>query len=925
MRINCSLHQGYAVFLRCILVAWALTLAGCQPDAGRSMERVKAFRAKGDNASAAIEIKDALKHHTNNPDLYFLAGEVLADLGDLPNAEHSLRRALENGRPADQVRPILGRVLLDMEKYPEALKALRVDPNSATAAEITALRGRAYLGEREFSKARTEFQTSLDMRPSAAAKLGLAQVARAENDRAAAERLIAEVIEAEPKNLDALLLRAEHLRMDGRLDDAVAAYRQALKLEHDNVVAITELATLELARDRIDVAQPLLKQVEKLAPESPRLRFAKALLGFKQKRNEEAIAELQPLLDAIPTNAPGLLLMGMLQYAAGRYDLAQSAIASYLQRFPGDLAARRMLAATLLAKGQPHLAVNVLAPFIASTQDVGVLALAADGFRQVGRLSRARALLQRAIGLAPKSPELHTSLALTDLASGARQRAITGLETAIALGPADSRADEALIMVLLGQNQIDRAEKVASALGQRMPESSQTYVLQGAVLLAKKDFSKARESLDRALKLDPVNLQAAEALADVDAVEQKPDRRRERIETILKKDPRHLGALLALARLDLTQGRQAQSVATIRRVLSEHPYSGNALLMLADAQFRQGQVAEAVISTRQAHELHPFDARAIATLGEALLAAGDKQSAITALARLPKLQPEVVSGYLRLAAAYMAADDTKSATATVLSALEKEPQDLGARALLADIYLQVGDLDRAQMLAARTQQDLPKSALGYRMEGDVLLARKDYAGALEAYGKAAALQTSGALIVRMHQAQNAGRGGASDSALRAWIAKNPDDIDARFYLGDTFSHAGRYKEAAEQYTEVSRRLPNSARALNNLAWALHGSGDKRALQYARQAVGLAPASPAAIDTLGWIMVEQGNLGEGVPALMKAVTQDGNNPEIRYHLVKALLKIGDNGRAKAELDTLLRSNKPFPQLAEARELAARLGP
>jgi putative PEP-CTERM system TPR-repeat lipoprotein len=909
-----------------VAVAIVLALNGCSDSPERVAERIKAYRAQGDNASAAIEIKSALENYPNNPELFLLAGQVLSDLGDLPNAEQALRRALEYGSPRAGVTPLLARVLLETEQYPEALKVLTPEGKAAPAPDpdLMILRGRAYLGLGSLLEARTEFHVSQNARPSPAAKLGLAQVAMADNDPAAAERLVAEVLEADPKSAAALTQRAEFLRRGGRLDEAAAAYQQAIKLEPDNAVALTELATLEVTRDRLDVAQPLLQRAEKLTPYGPRLRFAKALLAYREKRNPDAIKELGMLLLAIPKHGPGLMLTGMVQYAEGNYELAQIAFVNYLQRFPRDVGARRLLAATLLTKGQPHLAANILAPVIVTTTDVGLLGLAADAYRLMGRFKEARAALERAMKLAPQDPGLLTNLALVDLASGARARAVTGLESAIALAPKDSRADEALIMILLGQNQVDHAEQIATALEKRLPDSPSTHVLRAAVQIVKKDWPRARASLERSLQLDPRNLQAVDALADVDAGEQKQDRRRERIEAILKKDEKHVGALLALARLELADGSHDKGVATIRRALSGHPQSGNALLMLADTQFRRGQTGEAVISARQAHDLHPFDTRAIAILAEAQMAVGDRQGAIVTLTKLTTLQPTMVSGYLRLAAAQVATGDAKGAAATVLAALKSEPQDRGAQALLADIYLAAGDLERAQALGSQVQQEDPKAALGYRIEGEVLLARKDYARALDAFKKAAAIQMNGALLVRMHRAQSAGTGrSAGAGVLRSWVEKNSEDVETRFYLAEVLSGAGSHREAVEQYREILRREPNSARALNDLAWSLHASGDKRALEYARQAVALVPNNAAVVDTLGWILVEQGNVGEGVPALLKAVELNGSVPEIRYHLVQALLRIGDNGRAKKELDTLLRSNKDFPQLAEARLLAAKL--
>jgi putative PEP-CTERM system TPR-repeat lipoprotein len=692
-----------------------------------------------------------------------------------------------------------------------------------------------------------------------------------------------------------------------------------------DVAAVASLATLELNRDRIDVAEPLVQSAEKISRHSPRVMFAKGLLAFKTKRYEDAIAGLSDLLQVMPNHLPTLHLMGRVQYAAGRYDRAQLAFVAYLKRLPSDLQVNRMLAAALLAKGQPHLAANVVAPFVRSTTDVGILTVAADAYRQTGRFRESRGLLLRAIKLAPADPALHTSLALTDLASGARQRGLVSLETAIALGPKNSRADEALIMVLLGAGKVEEAGRAADALERRLPDLSSTHVLKAVVLFSRKDLAAARKSLDRALELDPQNLDAVQILADVDAAEQKPDRRREQIQAILKKNPKHLGGLLALARLDLAQGRHEEGVAVIRRALTEHPQSANALLMLADAQFRHGHLGEAVISARQASELHPYDTRAIAVLAEAQMAMGDRPGAIVTLGKLPALQPDVAQAYLRLAAAQLAAGDTKAAAATVLAALEKEPKHRPSQALLADIYLRAGELDRMQALAAQLLKDEPSDALGHRIEGEVLLARKDYPRALAAFKRAAAIQNSGALLVRIHHAQSAGGVAASDSALRVWVAAHPEDLDTRFYLADMTGRAGRHREAAKELREILRRAPNSARALNDLAWALHASGDKEALAYARQAATLAPTSAASADTLGWILVQQGNVVEGLPALLKAVSLDENDPEIRYHLVHALLKIGDNRRAKDELRKVLAAGKPFPQLAEAQQLAGKLGP
>jgi Flp pilus assembly protein TadD len=82
---------------------------------------------------------------------------------------------------------------------------------------------------------------------------------------------------------------------------------------------------------------------------------------------------------------------------------------------------------------------------------------------------------------------------------------------------------------------------------------------------------------------------------------------------------------------------------------------------------------------------------------------------------------------------------------------------------------------------------------------------------------------------------------------------------------------------------------------------------------------LAPNSPAIIDTLGWMLTEQGNVARGLPLLQKAASLAPAAPEIRYHLAFALNKSGDKVSARKELDKLLSDNKVFPQLDDAKAL------
>jgi Flp pilus assembly protein TadD len=122
---------------------------------------------------------------------------------------------------------------------------------------------------------------------------------------------------------------------------------------------------------------------------------------------------------------------------------------------------------------------------------------------------------------------------------------------------------------------------------------------------------------------------------------------------------------------------------------------------------------------------------------------------------------------------------------------------------------------------------------------------------------------------------------------------------------------------------ILKQNPNNAVALNNLAWAYQQEKDPRALATAEQAFKGAGDNPGVMDTLGWMLAEQGNTTRALPLLQKASGMAPNSPEIRYHLAVTLNKSGDKQGARKELTQLLAQDKQFAQIEEARALLKTL--
>lgn len=143
---------------------------------------------------------------------------------------------------------------------------------------------------------------------------------------------------------------------------------------------------------------------------------------------------------------------------------------------------------------------------------------------------------------------------------------------------------------------------------------------------------------------------------------------------------------------------------------------------------------------------------------------------------------------------------------------------------------------------------------------------------------------------------------ADDKAL-AWLAKHPDDRIVRTYLARSYLKRERERDAIKQYEALLSRIPDEQEALNNLAVLYQRAGDPRALSMAQKVHALKPDSATYADTLGWILVQQGETAKGLKLLEQAVAAAPQNPEIRLHWAHALAKDGQGAKAREALQAL----------------------
>lgn len=910
----------------------SVVLPGCDSTANLTeqehIQRAKDFEDKGNFKGSIVELKNAIQKNPDSTQARLLLGQVYLKVGQGAEAEKELSQAEKLGVNRESIKPQLGEALLLMGEYQRLLD--EIQPGEQTSkgnlARIFQMRADALLKQGKLKEACNLFQQSLDTETNNPPTYwGLAQCAVAERDMKKAKEWLDSALKIKDKQAKTWVFLGDWEQLNNNSAGALAAYTSALKFEPNNLEALRSRAILNMALGHTDLARTDIEKIGKMAPESISAHYLQALFLYKQQKYVGARDALQQVFQITPDHMPSVLLAGATSFSLGSYEQAESYLNRFLTRIPGHAYARRMLAATQIKQYQSDKALETLAPLLSSdTKDAQALALASDAYLIKRQPEKAAALLERAALIDPKSASVQTQLGLAHLASGDTLRALTELGAAAALDPGQHKADSLLVQALLDHKEYDKALVVIDAMEKRSSSNAVTLNMRANAYLGKNDLSNARKSFEQALVIDPTFFPAAVSLAQLDMHDKQPNVARKRFERILDQDKNNLQAMMALAELAAINGQERDYVGWLEKAAKAHPEAIPPLAALARHHLSKNEPQDALAVANEAVNANPDNPEVLNLLGAAQMATGDKTNAIATFTKLTKKANPSPEVYLRLAKAQIADKRFADARITLQKALQLQPDHLPSQDTLISLELTQNKPEAALLIARQIQTQQPNSPLGYDREADIQLDQKHLPQAIKAYEQALEKGAGSVGLIKLHHAQSlAGFAKPAEQRLSDWLKQHPNDNTVRGYVAAYYMLNGRNNEAIAQYQEIQRQTPNSALVLNNLANLYQREQDNRALTTAEQALKLAPDNPAIQDTLGWILVEQGQAPRGLELLRKAVAKPPKVASIRYHYAVALARTGDNIQARKMLEDVLRYEPKFPEAEAAKILLKNL--
>lgn len=914
------------IVLATLLAALLGACSGEKPEA--MLASARDYVAKNDYKAAAIQVKNALQENPDLAEARYILGLSLLKGGDPVGAETEFRKARALSYPDDKVVPPMAQALLLQGKgknVVEDFAAVQLTTPASVAEFQTALSA-AHRSQGAGERAQRALEAALAAVPTYAPALLLRAAALAgERKFDEAMTIVDSVLAKDDKNVEGWRLKGDVLQFGkNQLTEALAAYRKAVEIEPNSVMAHGAIVTLLFKQGDLENGGKQLAEMKKVAPNHGQTLYFSTLLAFQQKDLKLARETSQAMLRLAPDNAQVLVLAAAIELQSNGLTQAEAHLSKALQGVPSFLLARQMLTSTYLRSGQPEKALSTLQPALkGNTADARTNALAGEVYLQNGDIDKAQDYFAKAATQDPKNTRSRTALALTRLAGGS-DAGYSELE-AVAASDTGTTADLALISVHLRRAEFDKALAAIATLEKKQPDKPLASNLRGRTLLAKNDLAGARKAFERSLALDPTYFPSVASMAALDIGDKNMDSARKRFDAVLAKNPQHPQSLLALAELRAREGGPAAEVAElINKAVTANPTEKTPRLLLVDLYLRTKDNKLALSAAQNAVAAIPDSAELVDAVGRAQLATGDSNQALASFNKSSALAPNSPLPFMRMAEAHMQAKDKSAAAQSLRKALEVKSDHLDAQRGLILLALDAKNYGEATTWARTIQKQRPKMAAGYLFEGDIASLEKKWDAAAQAYRNGLKQGPFPELASKLHGVLAAsGKSSEADQLAASWLKDNPKDAVFPLYLGTVALTKNDLPGAEKLYRSVIQLAPNNAIAYNNLAWVTGQLKKDGAIALAERAIALVPNQPAYMDTLAMLLSDQNDYAKALEWQNKVLALDAQNPVYRLHLAKIHIQGGQKELARKELDTLAKLGDKFRGQAEVSAMMKSL--
>lgn len=773
-------------------------------------------------------------------------------------------------------------------------------------------RGKTYLEEENFDKARVEIKNVLQIDPEhAEAYLLLGRIMEKEQEWRKAYGNYTKAVELDPNLLDARMRLGQFMLLQAN----AARSRGEPEAEAEAVAKVREH----------------LAAIRKADPQHPGVPALSASLKARDGDRDGAIALLKPYFESRPDETEVAVLLSSLYQQAERPDQAQQVLKRAVEASPDEISLKVQLAQAYARDQKTEEAIQAMRQAIEQKpENLGYRVSLASYYAQLDRVEEAEQVLREAIAADPEDPERY--LVLVDFLNNrvSFERAVEELQTAIDKLPDAHQLSFALARLHGSKQQTDERKAVLKAIVDRWgtePPGLEAKVTLAQIAAGEEDLDTTRRLVAEVLEENPndsgaLMLKARLALMDknyTDAITA--------LRTVVKDQPDNAHALTLLAGAHMQNGEMELAGDHLRRAVEADPDNVDARLRYAGYLLRRGELNSAEQQVDAVLEANPEESRALVAKTNILAAKNDPDQLKDVIGSMQAADPDSPEGYFRMGRVHRTMGDLEAAHAEYEKALARA-EGQGAMLMLGEMVSLEIQMDRLEAAEARVQAALkedPEHPSAHGLLATIRMAQERYSEAereylaqIEVAPDAAAQPYARLAAARMAQKDLDG----AIEAYRMGLEQHPESPNLLIPLAGVYERKGDYDQAITLYEQVLETSPDNAVATNNLAALLSDhrtdpASLDRALELAEKFRN--SEQTAFLDTLGWIHYRRGEYEQAVDVLSGVVKQVPDVVIFQYHLGMAHHGAGNADQAREHLQKAVDADVEFAGIEEARKV------
>ena len=718
--------------------------------------------------------------------------------------------------------------------------------------------GNAYVAEKRDDFAVIEYANAVRIDPKfGEARLKLAEAYERMNNLRAAFPEYIRAADALPDNRAVQLKAIELLLLAQRYDDAKARATTLLVKNPKDIEAMLLRANAMAQLKEVDQALAEVEEALKIQPNESRVFVSLGDVKMRTGDRQEAEAAFRQAVALEPASVGARMAFVNFLWSSGRYDEAEQEIKQALARQPRHVLANRMLAALYIGTkrtAEAEAPLKVVADAWPVPQPKFELA---QYYRNAGRTDDAIALLTQLAADQTTFARAEAMIAEMDYARGRTQQAHTRVDALLARAPNEAAALVLKARWLTNEKKLDEALDRARAAVKADPQSVPAHFVLGQVQSERRDAAEAIKAYTEVLRLNPRVVLAQAELSRLNALsgnteaaaryaqearQNAPGSRNARVALVrsllarrdLDGAGREVGDLLRAlpndavvhalnGQLNAVRNDQKAARAAYDRALQLAPGNLDAVGGLIALDLTDKQFASAAKRVEAAMAAEPDRVELLAVAARVYEQAGQPDKAEQVLRQAVAKDPRFLTGYGLLAQLYVKQRRLDDARKEFEGIVKRDPRAVGARTMVGILLDSQGKRDEARRSYEATVAAVPVAPVAannlafiYAEEGVNLdMAVQLAAAAKKEMPNSPEVDDTLGWAYYKKELPSLAIGPLEESAKQ-----RPDNPEILYHLGMTYAKLGdtdKAREALERALKLNPRLPGAAPARQTLA------------------------------------------------------------------------------------------------------------